>query len=82
MSSLSQSPLLTLCPISLPIPEIVTETLLEFPESYRKFPLAVYFIYSSVYVDLSLWGGQHFVSIFVEGTLNLAQDEFVAFLIK
>ena len=37
-------------PISLPIPpfQVVTELWFEFPESYSKFPLTVYFTYGSL----------------------------------
>ena len=40
--------------------QIVTEPQFEFPESYSKFPLAIYFIYVSVYVSMLL---SPFVSI-------------------
>ena len=42
--------LLNLHPISLPIPYLYAdaELLLEFPESYRKFPLAIYLTESNV----------------------------------
>ena len=37
-------------PTSLPIPpfSVVTEPLFEFPESYSKFPLAIYFTYGII----------------------------------
>ena len=46
----------SLPPVSSPIPalSIVTETWFEFPESYSKFPLAIYFTYVSVYVSTLL----------------------------
>ena len=50
--------LLNLPPISLPIPPFLvdTEPLFEFPETYSKFPLAVYFTYGnlSFHVTLSI----------------------------
>ena len=51
-------PILNPIPTSLPIPhfEIVTEPLFEFPESYGKFPLPIYFTYGivSFHVTLSI----------------------------
>ena len=35
--------------IPIPPPQVVTEPQFEFPESYSKFPLAVYFIYGNIY---------------------------------
>ena len=39
--------LLNLPPISLPS-RLITEPLFEFPETYSKFPLAIYFTYGNV----------------------------------
>ena len=52
-------PQVCLCPlppISLPIPplQVGTEPLFEFPKSYSKFPLAVYFTYGNVSVHVTL----------------------------
>ena len=50
---------LNLLPISLPIPplQVDTESLFEFPESYSKFPLAIYITYGiiSFHVTLSIY---------------------------
>ena len=45
-----------LLPISLPTPpfQIVTELLFEFPQSYSKFPLSIYFTYGSVSFHVTL----------------------------
>ena len=46
--------LLKLSPIFFPALQIDTEPLFEFPESYSKFSLAIYFIYDKVYVSMPL----------------------------
>ena len=38
----------------IPIPLVITEPQFEFPESYSKFPLAIYFTYVSVYASMLL----------------------------
>ena len=38
----------------IPTPLVVTRPQFEFPESYSKFPFAVYFIYGSVYASVLL----------------------------
>ena len=47
---------MNLPPMSLPIPLlwVVTEPLFEFPESYSKLPLAIYFTYSNVSFHVTL----------------------------
>ena len=48
--------LLNLPPISCPIPllQVDTEPLFEFPEPYSKFPLAIYFTYGNVSFHVTL----------------------------
>ena len=42
------SPLLDPCSLCFPPLQVVTEPQFEFPETYSKFPLAIYFIYGNV----------------------------------
>ena len=46
--------LLKLPPISLPLLEVDTEPLFEFPETYSKFPSAIYLIYGHVSLHVTL----------------------------
>ena len=48
--------LFNLPPICLPIPplQVDTEPLFEFPETYNKFPLAIYFTYGNVSFHVTL----------------------------
>jgi len=56
-------PWVHICPLPLepPVSHLIPPLLVamepwyEFPESYSKFPLAVYFTYVSVYVSMLLW---------------------------
>ena len=54
---------------SLPSLQGVTEPRFEFPESYSKFPLAICFIYGSVYASMLL---SPFVSPVLYGIFNLS----------
>ena len=50
------SSILKLPPFSLPIPRLSIDTkpLFEFPESYGKFPLAIYFTYGNINFHVTL----------------------------
>ena len=45
---------LTPSPLPIPPPRVLQSTGLEFPASYSKFPLAVYFTHGNVYVSVLL----------------------------